>query len=564
MTFLLSRLAASLGSICRGRASRKPRGLRPRLESLEDRLAPATFTVTTAADNGDDLRPTAGSLRQQVLRANANPGVDTIQFRIGSGGAQAIQVPTTLPALVGPVVFDGINWDAVAGHAQAPVELTGLHAGRQVAGDALHLLGGSSTVKGMIINGFTGAAVHLDGAGNNVVTGCYLGTDRSGTAARPTGNGVLIDNSPGNTIGLGVLGGGNVISGNTVGVLIWGAQATGNKVQRNRIGTTANGTAALPNGTGILIEGSPGNLIGGTSAGYRNIISGNAEDVQIYDRNGSAAGNKVWGNYIGTDASGTRVLGDSLAGVVTDSPGTIIGGTSPGCRNVISGHVVGVEITSGAAGSVVEGNYIGTDASGQVALGNSTGVLVAGAPGVLIGGTAASAGNLISGNTDGVYLSSDGCSVRNNTIAFNGHDGVFVALGQGNVILSNAIFGNGHLGIELEPGANGGLSAPHLGSAVLLGTDRGKAHVTGDLQVVAGHIYTIEFFASPGVTPAAQVQGQRPIGQLTFTARSSDLVHFTLDATSDAAVGEWVTATVTDQGAGTSAFSAPVRLTRVG
>ena len=85
----------------RSMRSGRPAGFRPRLESLEDREVPATFTVLNLADNGSD------SLRTAVAAANANPGADMIEFADGligtiglSGGQLSITDHLTID---GPV-----------------------------------------------------------------------------------------------------------------------------------------------------------------------------------------------------------------------------------------------------------------------------------------------------------------------------------------------------------------------------------------------------------------------------------------------------------------------------
>src|SRR5439155_24062018 len=78
-----------------------------RVEGLEDRCLLAPFTVTTTADNGNNLAPTAGSLRQAILGANATPGTDTINFNILGIGPFTISPPTALPTITDPVIIDG-------------------------------------------------------------------------------------------------------------------------------------------------------------------------------------------------------------------------------------------------------------------------------------------------------------------------------------------------------------------------------------------------------------------------------------------------------------------------
>src|SRR5262249_46653467 len=145
------------------------------------------------------------------------------------------------------------------------------------------------------------------------------------------------------------------------------------------------------------------NTIGGTTPGAGNVISGNQGLGGILIQSAGTSSNVVAGNYIGTDASGTAKLGNATAGVTIElgASGNTVGGTSSAARNVISGNAArGVDIEgSGTTGNVVQGNLIGLAADGK-SLGNgTTGLQIIDAPGNTIGGTAAGAGNVISGNS---------------------------------------------------------------------------------------------------------------------------------------------------------------------
>jgi titin len=245
-------------------------------------------------------------------------------------------------------------------------------------------------------------------ATGNQVQGNFIGTDMTGSAA--LGNdaiGVVITNAANNnTIGGTIAAARNVISANNVGgVNIQGAGATGNKVIGNYIGTDFNGTAVLGNlGTGVGISASASNTIGGTAAGERNLISGNGTGVSI---NSGATSNKVSGNYIGTDVTGLLDLGNSAEGVVINfALNNIIGGTTAGERNLISGNGNGVLFNS-ATGNLVIGNFIGTDVNGIANIGNSNnfgGIIILDGSNNIIGGTTAAESNLISGNMVGVKI----------------------------------------------------------------------------------------------------------------------------------------------------------------
>ena len=120
--------------------------------------------------------------------------------------------------------------------------------------------------------------------------------------------------------------------------------ANGNSVQGNLIGLDAAGTNGIGNGTGyggvLLDTGATNNIIGGTVAGARNVISGN-NPAGVFFNGASTSGNLVEGNYIGTDITGTNAVPNTLAGVYLPfgASGNIIGGTVAGARNVISGNL---------------------------------------------------------------------------------------------------------------------------------------------------------------------------------------------------------------------------------
>ncbi len=141
----------------------------------------ATFTVTNTNDSG------AGSLRQAILDANANPGADTIVFAIGAPGSSQTIAPTSgLPALTDPVILDGWSQGGPGYTGPPLIELSGSAIGATVRG--LDIRGGDSLVRGLVINDFPCDGMRLVDAGNNWVYGNYLGTDITGTRARPNGS----------------------------------------------------------------------------------------------------------------------------------------------------------------------------------------------------------------------------------------------------------------------------------------------------------------------------------------------------------------------------------------
>jgi titin len=338
-----------------------------------------------------------------------------------------------------------------------------------------------------VISGNTDGGVLITGAGTstNLVEGNYVGTDVAGTGAVGNDGGVFIlSGATGNTIGGTTAAARNVISGNGTGVLILDNSSTNNKVlgnfvgtnaggtgalgntvfgigtdadrttiqgnvvsgnggdgidldtanasvvAGNLVGTTAGGTAAVPNAAdGIkLLEGASGNTIGGTTAAERNVVSGNQVDGICLDGAGSA--NVVEGNYVGIGLTG-GALGNGFEGIClrNGSSGNTIGGMTAAQRNVVSKNGENGILLASVDSNIVEGNYLGTNVAGTAALGNGgAGVFLSGSSfHNTIGGTAASTRNVISGNTsEGVLISgaaADDNFVEGNFIGTNAAGG---------------------------------------------------------------------------------------------------------------------------------------------
>ena len=397
--------------------------------------ASMTFTVINTNDNG------VGSFRQAIMDAEGNSGTDTIRFNIGTG-PQTITPATPLPLITDPVIIDGTSQPGFNG---APIiELNGTNVG--AGGSGLLINAGSSTVKGLVINRFPVFGIRLFTKGGNTITGNYIGTNLDGNAA--AGNvvyGIEISDSANNTIGGTTAAARNIISGNGFGaIFVSGATSMGNVIQGNFIGTDVTGTVKVGNGqpgnSDAVVVGGSNNTIGGTAPGARNLISGN-------NNNGISLGgtaNVVQGNFVGTDPTGNAGLGNFRNGISVAGKDAIIGGTTAAARNVSSGNGgIGVDICcgGGATGNQVQGNYIGVKADGSAALGNSEGVRIAsGNANNTIGGTAAGAGNVISGNF------STGIDITQNQAVGNQILGNIIGLNPA----GTASMSNGGLGISLE------------------------------------------------------------------------------------------------------------------
>ena len=105
----------------------------------------------------------------------------------------------------------------------------------------------------------------------------------------------------------------------------------------------------------------------------RNVVSGNDTNGVRIDGPGTT-GNLILGNFVGTDATGTAAVPNTRDGVrIDESSNNVVGGTEPGAGNLISGNrACGLWLTgTGTTESLVQGNFIGTDVTGTLALGNA-------------------------------------------------------------------------------------------------------------------------------------------------------------------------------------------------
>src|SRR5262249_42993773 len=197
---------------------------------------------------------------------------------------------------------------------------------------------------------------------------------------------------------------------NSTAPLLLDARPTGNTIQGNRIGVNASGAQLANGGQGINLQGSSANLIGGTASGAGNLISGNAASgVEI--SGATSAGNLLQGNLIGTNSGDSGAIANTTDGVLITNGASFntLGGGTGGAGNVISGNTaIGVEISGGGTSSnLIAGNFIGTEAGGEVGLGNGGGVVIhAGSTYNVIGTDGdglndAAEANVISGNGGG-------------------------------------------------------------------------------------------------------------------------------------------------------------------
>ncbi len=447
------------------------------------------------------------------------------------------------------------------------------HWGTQDIGPSGTLIGGvSASARNYIsANGQTGILLEGKGIHHTQIQGNYIGTDIFGTQS--LGNhtqGIrlsageqiqLLDPKPGppvyNTLGgtEGTSWGGpcsgacNLISGNgDDGIRFDGAGITGNTIRGNYIGTDVFGQQALPNGGhGVQIAGGHKNWVGGFPFdaqgpnANRNLISGN-QGIGLVLFGGAAKDNKVYGNFIGSDATGTQSLPNSGGILLKFSSDNKIGESVPHAGNLISGNRgVGIEIDD-AHNTAVQGNSIGLQWGQWLPLPNQ-------GHGIQIDSSSTS--NTIGGENAG----------QGNTIGFNQGNGIQIANAQNHEVLGNAIYANEGLGIDISPpGPNfsdhtlgspiGGVALPKLISVLPLTLE---LEVEGKIHGIPETEYRIHFYGNEDCDSSGYGEGQVYLG--------SDRVLTDVDGVGifvsriPKSNGSMIVATATDSSRNTSEFS---------
>jgi hypothetical protein len=504
----------------------------------------ATYTVTTTADSG------AGSLRAAIASANGNAGTDTINFNIAGSGVHTITLATALPTITGTVLIDGTTDTAsvTANGGRPAIVLDG--NGRNVDGLFLSSTADGSTIRGLVIRNFGGAAIRIDsGSDGNTVAGNYLGAVTAAGTLGAAANGsytVLIEGAD-NTIGGSAAADRNVLgtsgSGGVYGLLVSGSTANGNQILGNYIGIGADGSTAFSGvQSGIVVFDGASNRIEG------NVIATNSDDGLFLSTTG--AGTVVHNNLIGTNAAGTALAGAPNNGLSADAAGA---GTVFS-NNVIAGVAQsGIVIGASASGVTVQGNRIGTDAAGTANWGAQRDGIQIGGNNHVIGGTGIGQGNI----------------VANSNRAATTYDGIAVSAGTGNAILGNSVYGTaaGTSGLGIDLGTSGA-TANDVGDAdtgannlqnfpvlTLAATDgAGFLALGGTLNSSANSYYRIELFTSPsGATNNGE--GRTYLGFVNVSTDAAGNARFSTTLSATVPVGAFITATATRSNASFSTFT---------
>jgi hypothetical protein len=499
----------------------------------------ATVTVSTLADGFPDgdtasiasLIATPGadgviSLREAITAANNTSGNDTILFSVA-----------------GEIDVLGAGLPSFLDHAGATINGGGVITLDGTSADdgesGLSTYSSNNVIKNLRIVSFPnhGILIGLDyndpsEIADNTVQGCQIGTD--GTLDRGNldagifvvGDGDLHQGPIRTRIGGTGPGEGNLISGNDYDGIVLDFYSSDAVVEGNLIGTNAAGTATIgPKASnGIRTQYSNGNRIGGTAAGARNVIAGHETGVWIY----RSSNNVIEGNFIGTDVTATLDLGNDAGIYVSNESeclagsGNRIGGTAPGAGNVVAFSLWDGIALDSTRGTIIQGNFIGTDPTGVRNLGNE-------GDGIFMTTTdlCECVDNVVGGTAPGAK----------NLIAFSVNSGVAIKnfLAKRNSVRGNSIFSNGEVGIQLASGANILIPAPAIANP-------------RPVQGTAPPNATIEIFV------ADDEEGKTLID--TVTADGSGAFSSNVDPKDTPGIN--VTATATDADGNTSEFSAPV------
>jgi len=354
-------------------------------------------------------------------------------------------------------------------------------------------IGGTQLHERNIISGNLQIGIYIEAADSNVIIGNYIGTDITGTNYVASENKSLMQ---GNGVEFNIvakhnrLGGfsfneRNIISGNKVYGIVYYGNCSYNPAINNFIGTDYTSTNPLPNATGICFDcASNHNDV------IKNVISGNISYGLFFVTRGTYY-NKMIGNMVGVDSSGTIAVPNDIGMVVsTGAANNIIGGEKTEDRNIFSGNKLsGLMITNTLTEyNIVKGNYFGTDITGTTKIPNLYGIMLSSFPkhntidsnlisgnlmtGIILNeqadsnliinnliGTDISKQNNLGNGSVGIYVDNASCSniigtdTTGNLIAYNNGAGILLQHNRTkyNRISGNSIYENNGLGIDIFP-----------------------------------------------------------------------------------------------------------------
>jgi len=462
----------------------------------------ATFTVTNTSDSG------AGSLRQAILDANGAGGADTIAFAIPGAGVHMIVLGSALPFVTDAVTIDGYTQPGSSPNTVPLAQGTDAVLNVEVSGAAvaaepcLTWAAGGGRIQGLTMNRCPIGTIQV--TGSVTIAGNFLGTTPQG--------GALTDGS-----------------------------------RQNR-GVYALGAQSEPETTDVVV--------GGPNPEDRNLISGHtsfglSEGIrsQFYTRF------TVQGNLIGVDATASYTISNGIGIFCGSTPPARIGG--PGLNE---GNVIGGSLSTGvfASPEIFQGNFVGTNAAETAMLGNLGGGLVSGnlGGGGSIGGLGVGEGNVfawngnsVGGYTNGVTVTGGSVAIRGNR--FYGNVPVAIGLDLFSVPTPNDPG-------DADTGPNLKQNTPII-TSIDYGPPT-VAHAF--LSSTPSTTFDVDFYANlQCVTrPNAYVQGEELVGTVQATTDAGGVATIDFPLPSPLVAGQGVTAIATDPAGNTSEFSQTILL----
>jgi len=304
---------------------------------------PSPLIVTNTNDSG------AGSLRDAIIFANANPSEDAITFNIAGAGPHRITLTSNLPT----ISDDGVSIDGLTQTGASCGQLTAgtphdlrvvIDGGGAATSDVFSVVADTTTIQGLsIVNSGRMAIFYASGASNSTAECLYLGMEVDGVTANSTNKedgfaAINIVDADNTTIK------NNLISGNDANTFVDGIRIADNSsaitITGNIIGLDETGTMVRANADrGIIIANASNNItIGGLTENTRNVISGNGVDGVRFRNTTSDI--SLLGNYIGLSRDGSTGLGNGRNGISAedDSSNIRVGDGSSAGANRISAN----------------------------------------------------------------------------------------------------------------------------------------------------------------------------------------------------------------------------------
>jgi hypothetical protein len=516
--------------------------------------------VTTVADVVDFAAPQTAaqlpgpdgvvSMREAALAANNTAGPQTIGFQVpmgqwgtGTTGPEILNDGDPFPIEGDETTLDGTTQTLFTGDTNPDGAEVSFHS---TAVDVEQIQSGIFEVAAdrcrfIALGDMTGRNYGIDllpSAEENEVLACTI----TGVFAAVRVQGDR------NVIGGAAAGAGNRLSSLSDGLRIQGLGADP-AVENVAVGNVLSGGF---NGVQIIGNASS-NRIGGFAPGEANLIAG----AGYFQEDGTPDGamvriegdrNLVLGNLVGTDPAGTSAadnpgdVGIEIYGDFNAVRGNVIGGIT-GLAGPLSVQA-GIHLREGAEQNLIQGNWIGVDASGLVPIPNRVGILVSAFDGGLpqpgsntIGGTAPGQGNVIAHNQEGgvvVLLASAGNRIAGNEIRDNhGLGGLGIDLGGDGATPNDPG--------DADVGPNGLANWPVVLSAVA--SAQGTV-VTGQLDTPSPQLARVELFSNPAPAPGEVVEARTLLGAVSpnesgafFALLPGDSTGLALTATSTDAAG---------------------------